>query len=240
MKIERGINVKTKYYMDYRVNGIPCLFELYLFINPLSQRSLKSEHDIMRIYHRILDHIDLHIIPFIDIRLIDHYLKQECVFNDERLTKEELIKKLYLSSLAFKAANIQSKKKGREYLMSIQKGFSHSLKSLNENSLLDLAKSIGLDCDLFKKDLQSKLVRRLYLRDQSTARMLDVCQTPTLIIYEHQTGSTEYLTNKDITISNVLNILDDFSLRNYHHSQNSEAIIKTETNNHLKLVYSKD
>lgn len=224
------------------MNGIPSMFELYLFINPLGQKCLKSEYDLMQVYQQISENIDVHILPFNNVGISQTFFEQMCIENPNLAARNEIFQKIYLASLAYKAAKMQSKKTGREFLLALQESFSGAVGDFNRENMIDVAKTVLLDIDVFLSDLDSDLVKKLYLKDQSIAHEMNVVQTPTLVIYEHQTASAEYICGSDINVNNIFEVMDDFSQRNFYRTQQAERHIVNQTQTYtpfLKLVHNR-
>lgn len=232
--------MSAKYYVDYRMNGIPSMFELYLFINPLGQECMRSEHNLTTVYQQISENVDVHILPFNNVGIAEAYFEQINLENPDLSTRNEIFQKIYLASLAYKAANMQSKKNGRKFLLALQEAFCTDVDEFNRSNMIDIANQISLDIDIFLSDLDSDLVKKLYLRDQTIAHDMNVIQTPTLVIYEHQSASAEYICGQDINVESIFETLDDFSERNFYRIQKEEekAVKKTFVPE-LKLVHSK-
>ncbi|MBG9981694.1 DsbA family protein [Aerococcaceae bacterium DSM 111020] len=230
----------AKYYVDYRMNGVPSMFELYLFINPLGQKCLKSEYDLLQVYQSISENVDIHILPFNNVGISEAFFKQLRMHQPDLATRNEVFQKIYLASLAYKAANMQSKKVGREFLIALQEAFSTAFEDFNRERVLDIADTVPLDMDIFLSDLDSDLVKKLYLKDQTTAHEMNVVQTPTLVIYEHQSSSAEYLCDCDINYQTIFETMNDFSERHFYRAQEShEQELKQRLTPNLKLVHNR-
>lgn len=95
-----------------------------------------------------------------------------------------------MSEVAARAA-LAANKQGKYF------EFSHALLTsnlaLNENNMTDIAKSIGLNVNQWKKDINSKSVKNQVLSNYALARELNITGTPAFFI-----GKTDVKNNQDV------------------------------------------
>lgn len=99
--------------------------------------------------------------------------------------------------------------------MALQQTVGHQIDDFNETWLHYLAQSTHLDYDMFVEDLESDLVKQLFFKDQRIAREAQVNETPTLVIFEHQSNTCVHLVQNEITAENVFRVLDQINWENY-------------------------
>lgn len=193
----------NQYQIDYGLNGISNVFELYLFVNPLGKSCYQSERELLKVVDLIASEIDLHIIPVHNQRLVDAYMIRN-QFNKSNLAlRNEVFQAIYQASLSYKAASIQGKRVGRLYLKRLQEQFKGDILSFNNQLAIEIAKEIGLDIETFVHDYKSDFVRQLFFKDQSIAVELGVDTSPSLVIFENLNGDGRKITSRPITMEQI-------------------------------------
>lgn len=66
----------SQYQIEYRHNGVPSVFELFLFVNPLGKNCYTCQHEVLKLIDLVTSNIDLHILPFHNQRLVEDYMQQ--------------------------------------------------------------------------------------------------------------------------------------------------------------------
>lgn len=198
----------NQYQIEYRLNGISNIFEIYLFVNPLGQMCYETECELLRLLDVISSDVELHILPFHNQKLVETAMDRLNLDKTDLNLRNQVFQIIYQSSLAYKAACIQGKRLGRLYLMRAQEKFNGDIFKFNEQEILDIAKEIGLDIETFYNDFKSDFVRQLFFQDQKVAVELGVTQPPSLVIFESFTGEGTMLTSRPITLKKILNEMD--------------------------------
>lgn len=208
----------ANYQVEYQLNGVPNSFEFYLFVNPLGLKCYKSEQELIHSLDVISSKVDVHILTFHNQQTIDHFLEQihktDCTLEE----RNEMYHLIYQAALAYKAASLQGRKLGRRFLIRIQEAFHHHHHTFNQREVITIAKEIGLDLEIFMKDLRSDFVKQLFLRDQQIAREMQVDRTPSLVIFQNQSSDDGILIREHITKEKIIQELD-LIVENYHHTR---------------------
>ncbi|GAX05543.1 dithiol-disulfide isomerase [Secundilactobacillus pentosiphilus] len=159
------------------------MLEVYLFINPLGSRCMKSEKCILRLADPIFGDISYQFIPLLNPQMIDQHLKatnQDCHNLNLRNKQFNLHYRIILD---YKAALFQGKKKGRLFLLNLQNQLVKQAQPYSEKLVLEVAKHVHLDLAMFKEDRQSELARRAFQADQRLASEMNVAAPSTAILY---------------------------------------------------------
>ncbi|GAX03621.1 dithiol-disulfide isomerase [Secundilactobacillus pentosiphilus] len=159
------------------------MLEVYLFINPLGSRCMKSEKCILRLADQIFGDISYQFIPLLNPQMIDQHLKatnQDCHNLNLRNKQFNLHYRIILD---YKAALFQGKKKGRLFLLNLQNQLVKQAQPYSEKLVLEVAKHVHLDLAMFKEDRQSELARRAFQADQRLASEMNVAAPSTAILY---------------------------------------------------------
>lgn len=200
--------MKSEYQVEYRTNGIPKVFEFYLFVNPLGQKCYSCEKELTRTIDLISAKTDVHILCFHNQTIVSEFMCRLGIPTSDLTSRNHIYRSVYLASLAHKAATMQGKKKGRRFLMEMQSRVLGQLERFSDQFVLELAEEIGLDMQTFVDDLDSDYVKHLLLKDQQIAHDMNVEVTPALVIFEHRLGDKGVLMEGSFSSENILSQLD--------------------------------
>lgn len=195
------------YQVEYQVNGIPRLFEFYLFVNPLGRKSYYAEQEVGKTVNMIAAKVDIHILTFHNQKIVTEFMEHIGAPVNDLKTRNQIYRTVYQASLAYKAASMQGKRKGRIFLMKMQQAIQGDFDLFSKEFVYDLVREVGLDLETFQEDFQSDFVRQLYLNDQKIAVDMQVEFTPSLVVFENSIDG--FLVDGKITYQNVLSQLDD-------------------------------
>lgn len=217
------------YQVEYQVNGIPRLFEFYLFVNPLGSKSYYAEQEIGKAANMIAAKVDIHILTFHNQKIVTEFMEDLGAPVNDLKTRNHIYRTVYQASLAYKAASMQGKRKGRTFLMKMQQSIQGDFDLFSKEFVYDLVREVGLDLETFQEDFQSDFVRQLYLNDQKIAVDMQVNKTPSLVVFENNLDG--FLLNQKITCRNIIQQLDDIVAENCHEHQTSNP-----SKGHLSLL----
>lgn len=217
------------YQVEYQVNGIPRLFEFYLFINPLGRKSYYAEQEISKTVNMIAAKVDIHFLTFHNQKIVTEFMNYLGVPANDLKTRNQIYRTVYQASLAYKAATMQGKRKGRIFLMKMQQRIQGDFDLFTKEFVYDLVREVGLDLETFKEDFQSDFVRQLYLNDQKIAVDMQVEQTPSLVVFENSIDG--FVVEGDITCQNILTQLDEMMEETCQNQQTNSP-----TKSHLSVL----
>jgi len=87
-------------------------------------------------------------------------------------------------SLAIKAAELQGKNAGRNFLRKVQENFFLKSENIADlEILMQCAEDVALDMSEFKKDLHSASVQKAFQCDLKMSNEMDVKETPTIVFF---------------------------------------------------------
>ena len=148
--------------------------EIFLFINPLNEKSLEFEKKVMSKIDISKTHI--RFIPIINLRIVHNYLKYHPNIHNLN-EKNKIFQAVYDEILAFNAAAFQGAKKARNFLMNVQEKIFFKNKKLSSEIIIESAYEVNLDIKLFKKDWHSNLAKKSFLNDLQLANEMHIRQT---------------------------------------------------------------
>lgn len=187
------------------------MLEVYLFINPLGSRCMKSEKSILRLADRVFGDISYQFIPLLNPQMIDQHLKatnQDCHNLNLRNKQFNLHYRIILD---YKAALFQGKKKGRLFLLNLQNQLVKQAQPYSENLVLEVAKHVHLDLAMFKEDRLSELARRAFQADQRLASEMNVATPSTAILYNADVSDCGLML-PDVTYQSLYEICENNGL----------------------------
>lgn len=217
--------MKSDYQVEYRTNGIPKVFEFYLFVNPLGQKCYSCEKELDITLELISAKTDVHILCYHSQYIVAEFMKQLNIPTSDLTSRNHIYRSVYLASIAYKAASMQGKKKGRHFLMEMQSRICGALEKFSDAFIMDLAEEIGLDMPTFIEDLHSDYAKHLLLKDQQIAHDMNVDITPALVIFEHRLGNNGILIEGTFSSQNILSQLDALVANDYYNTVQPPKLI---------------
>jgi predicted DsbA family dithiol-disulfide isomerase len=101
---------------------------------------------------------------------------------------ENSISSPHKATLAIKAAELQGKQQGMKFLRKLRENLFLSKQNIgDEEVLLEIARSVGLDEEEFLNDLSSEAAIKALRCDLKFSQEMDVTQIPTLIVFNDKT-----------------------------------------------------
>ncbi|GIO22534.1 ClpXP adapter SpxH family protein [Oceanobacillus sp. J11TS1] len=175
-------------YMQYVQKPI----EMYVFIDPLCSECWALEPYLKKLY-----------VEYGRFFTITHVISgQLTALNPNSLNKTKQSKQSGLSSftlnhenldypwvpaLAIKAAELQGKKAGKQFIRKIQETLFFNKQNIcNEDVLIQCASDAALDVEEFQKDLFCDTSKRALQCDLKLAREMEVDYTPTIVLFNHE------------------------------------------------------
>ncbi|ANX12061.1 dithiol-disulfide isomerase [Fictibacillus arsenicus] len=107
---------------------------------------------------------------------------------DGDLWLENPISSPHKATLAIKAAELQGKQQGIKFLRKLRENLFLNKQNIgNEEVLLEIARSVGLDDEEFLNDLSSEAAINALRCDLKFSQEMDITQIPTLIVFNDKT-----------------------------------------------------
>lgn len=160
------------------------MLELYLFINPLGNKCYEAEAQMLQLQEAFSEKIKYKFIPLINMHTINQ--TTTCPAKIECQSKD-----IYQAALDFKAACFQGNKRGRNFLMNLQRSIFIDKRSYSTELVKEIAALSNLDWEMFNEDRHSKLAMKSIKNDQILACEMNVSTPPTVIVYDYQTSKCE-------------------------------------------------
>lgn len=178
------------------------VFEVFLFVNPLGDTCLNCEEEVMKFVNQTDKKVYFRFITTSDMQTFNRYVKA----TNKSLSLNER-NELYLAHQevckAYKAALLQGKKVGQEYLMKIQNYFGRQGHPYSHEKMLELAQSKRLDMDMWLQDMDSALTKESMVADAKLARQMQIAANPTVVIFDNINYHYGLKIESNITLENL-------------------------------------
>lgn len=179
--------------------------EIFLFVNPLGTSCYGTEKLIEEFSNEREEKVSVRFIPVLNFRTIGNILTDKVKLN----TRNELYTASYNASIAFQAASMQGKKKGRQFLMALQNKLLNENRTLSDSLFFEVADQVKLDREMFEEDLYSDFSKKAFKKDQQLALDMDVEEAPSCVLYAGNEADYGYRINTSITKQLLHGICDD-------------------------------
>ncbi|PRY83986.1 DsbA family protein [Alkalibacterium olivapovliticus] len=173
------------------------IIEVFLFVNPLGTTCFESEKLIESFSTERNEKVKVRFIPLLNIRSIGNMIKGETDGSLEN--RNQLYTDSYHASLAFQAASMQGKKKGRKFLMTLQQKVITEGRQVTNDLILHIADMINLDIEMFEEDLESDFTKKAFNKDQKLALDMNITESPSCVVFSNKDTKHGYRIDTSIT-----------------------------------------
>ena len=153
--------------------------------------------------------------------------------------RTELSQEIHSAALDVKAAHLQGKKRGRDFLVELQETVGEQKQPYSKKLAIQLFTKVGGDLEMFLEDRQSAFVQEAFLTDQQIAHEMEITLHPSAVIYNY--GSDCDAGIRIEGCETIHHILDTYntkeSLIAFLESQSKNTPIRqSDMDNHLSLI----
>lgn len=166
------------------------MLEIHLFVNPLGHRCFQCERDLLRVDVQLNNTVNFQFIPLMNMQTIDKTLRDYRNHHWQVINQQKVANTTYSVILDYKAALFQGRKRGRMYLLAIQKALLEEQADYNVQLVQRLAKQAKLDMEMFMEDRQSALAKKCFKKDQRLANQMGITDSATAVVIN--TSNPEY------------------------------------------------
>lgn len=184
------------------------IFDLYLFINPLGEHCYHCEKEILSLVRESDSKIHYQFVPFVSIRSISQYMRSVGLNEKDLTLRNQVSAHIYDACLAYKAALLQGKRAGRQFLIELQKQIHKAQVPYSENLLKTVSKKVGLDQAMFLEDKNSDFIKKDFEKDQKMAREMFVSSSPSLVIFDNSPQDHGILLQDTITCECLMSLIN--------------------------------
>jgi len=159
------------------------VLEMYLFINPIGSVCYHAEQNILDLINGAKEDIRFRFIPLMNMNSVQDVMELNEKAQNNLAARNKLVTDIYHASLDFKAALFQGKKRGRKFLLNIQKQMEDSKGRYTDEIAMQAAMESGLDEEMFMHDRNSEFTAKSFIQDQKTAAEMNVEHHPTVVLF---------------------------------------------------------
>ncbi|OJF96483.1 DsbA family protein [Alkalibacterium sp. 20] len=173
------------------------IIEVFLFVNPLGPTCFETERMIESFSNERDEKVKVRFIPLLNFHTIGNIVKE--TDNPTLAHRNQLYTESFHSSLAFQAASMQGKKKGRKFLMALQDKVINEGKEVTKELFIQIADLIKLDVEMFEEDIQSDFSETAFKKDQNLAQEMNIQNAPSCVLYSGNDDAYGYRVNTAFT-----------------------------------------
>ena len=182
------------------------IFELYLFVNPLGSYCYRCENELLKFVRNSDFKVHYQFVTFHNLQTVDQYMKNQKLDETDLDLRNEIYTRIYDAALSYKAALLQGKRPGRQFLFELQHQIHHHNRNYSKELLDEILDNIEIDKKMFYEDKASAAVKTAYDRDLQIAQEMNVTHTPSLVIFDNSNHSYGILLANSITADTISEI----------------------------------
>lgn len=161
------------------------MIEIYLFVNPLDESSLKSEKKFLEIIKHEKEKIHFKVIPLLNPRVLQNYILRQNLPIHDLDNRNKLFNSIYSACLDYKAAQLQGKRLGREFLIELQTRVGCQKQTYSKYLVRSILNDLGADMSLFLNDRSSNLIIDFFKLDQQVANEMGIEDFSDAVIFNY-------------------------------------------------------
>mgnify|MGYP000854233680 CR=1 FL=1 len=92
------------------------IFELYLFVNPLGSYCYRCENELLKFVRNSEFKVHYQFVTFHNLQTVNQYMKNQKLDETDLDLRNEIYTRIYDAALSYKAALLQGKRPGRQFL----------------------------------------------------------------------------------------------------------------------------
>lgn len=208
------------------------IFELFLFVNPLGTYCYRCENELLKFVRNSEFKVHYHFLTFHNLQTVNQYMKNQKLPVTDLDLRNDIYMKIYDAALSYKAALLQGKRLGHQFLIELQQQIHQQKRAYNDNLLEEILNKVEIDKKMFYEDKSSSAVKKAYDRDLQIAQEMNVTHTPSLVIFDNSNQPYGLLLASSITAETIAEICNGEPLPGYH---STKKLVGTHTNEHQKF-----
>ena len=208
------------------------IFELFLFVNPLGTYCYRCENELLKFVRNSEFKVHYHFLTFHNLQTVNQYMKNQKLPVTDLDLRNDIYMKIYDASLSYKAALLQGKRLGHQFLIELQQQIHQHKRAYNDDLLEEILNKVEIDKKMFYEDKSSSAVKKAYDRDLQIAQEMNVTHTPSLVIFDNSNQPYGLLLASSITAETIAEICNGEPLPGYH---TTKKLVGTHTNEPQKF-----
>lgn len=208
------------------------IFELFLFVNPLGTYCYRCENELLKFVRNSEFKVHYHFLTFHNLQTVNQYMKNQKLPVTDLDLRNDIYMKIYDAALSYKAALLQGKRLGHQFLIEFQQQIHQQKREYNDDLLEEILNKVEIDKKMFYEDKSSSAVKKAYDRDLQIAQEMNVTHTPSLVIFDNSNQPYGLLLASSITAETIAEICNGEPLPGYH---TTKKLVGTHTNGPQKF-----
>lgn len=208
------------------------IFELFLFVNPLGTYCYRCENELLKFVRNSEFKVHYHFLTFHNLQTVNQYMKNQKLPVTDLDLRNDIYMKIYDAALSYKAALLQGKRLGHQFLIELQQQTHQHKRAYNDDLLEEILNKVEIDKKMFYEDKSSSAVKKAYDRDLQIAQEMNVTHTPSLVIFDNSNQPYGLLLASSITAETIAEICNGEPLPGYH---STKKLVGTHTNEPQKF-----
>lgn len=208
------------------------IFELFLFVNPLGTYCYRCENELLKFVRNSEFKVHYHFLTFHNLQTVNQYMKNQKLPVTDLDLRNDIYMKIYDAALSYKAALLQGKRLGHQFLIELQQQIHQHKRAYSDDLLEEILNKVEIDKKMFYEDKSSSAVKKAYDRDLQIAQEMNVTHTPSLVIFDNSNQSYGLLLASSITAETIAEICNGEPLPGYH---TTKKLVGTHTNEPQKF-----
>lgn len=208
------------------------IFELFLFVNPLGTYCYRCENELLKFVRNSEFKVHYHFLTFHNLQTVNQYMKNQKLPVTDLDLRNDIYMKIYDAALSYKAALLQGKRLGHQFLIELQQQIHQQKREYNDDLLEEILNKVEIDKKMFYEDKSSSAVKKAYDRDLQIAQEMNVTHTPSLVIFDNSNQPYGLLLASSITAETISEICNGDPLPGYH---STKKLVGTHTNEPQKF-----
>ncbi len=172
--------------------GDAILLEVYLFVNPIGEHCLAAENSVLELVSARSEKIHYQFLPLVNLNTIKDIMLHQNLDSHNLQLRNQVFQTIYQASLDYKAALFQGKRRGQNFLISLQSALNFDHYSYSTDLIKQLAETNKLDVDMFLEDRQSALAKESFESDQHVACEMNIQTHPSTVIFNYDNPEQDY------------------------------------------------
>lgn len=193
--------------------GEHLMLEINLFVNPLGRQCLRCEYDVLKVDRELTTKVSYRFIPFFNMATIQQTIELYHLDQHDLRVRQTVSNTIYRVILDYLAASFQGKRRGRQFLLSMQTALIKNDNNYSSKLAEEIAQQVNLDLDMFLDDRCSPLVKRTFKEEQQIAKRLGVTQPSTAVVFDSNQSQYGFLLH-DFDYETLVNAYQNNELEN--------------------------
>ena len=105
------------------------IFELFLFVNPLGTYCYRCENELLKFVRNSEFKVHYHFLTFHNLQTVNQYMKNQKLPVTDLDLRNDIYMKIYDAALSYKAALLQGKRLGHQFLIELQQQIHFKVKT---------------------------------------------------------------------------------------------------------------